>query len=135
MDVGQVPAGAREILIKEVAASRNFLALRGGEPGKYYLNGRWKIQYDGDYQIAGTTFTYERKDNLEKLTAPGPTNESIWIQVPARVHHPSPAPATPHHPPRARRRSGDSHRACLWPGYPMGAPCLSFPISKMGPKG
>lgn len=81
VDVGQIPAGAREILIKEVAESTNFLALRGGDPGKYYLNGGLKIQYVGDYQIAGTTFTYERDGNLEKLTSPGPTNESIWIQM------------------------------------------------------
>ncbi|ELK36002.1 A disintegrin and metalloproteinase with thrombospondin motifs 7 [Myotis davidii] len=84
VDVGQIPAGAREILIKEVAESTNFLALRGGDPGKYYLNGGLKIQYVGDYQIAGTTFTYERDGNLEKLTSPGPTNESIWIQVVGR---------------------------------------------------
>lgn len=90
--MGQIPAGAREILIKEVAESTNFLALRGGDPGKYYLNGGLKIQYVGDYQIAGTTFTYERDGNLEKLTSPGPTNESIWIQVPALLPPPPPPP-------------------------------------------
>lgn len=81
MDVGQIPAGAREILIKEVAASINFLALRSRDPDRYYLNGGWNIQYHGDYPIAGTVFTYEREGDLEKLTSPGPTNESIWIQM------------------------------------------------------
>lgn len=93
MDVGQIPAGAREILIKEVAASINFLALRSRDPDRYYLNGGWNIQYHGDYPIAGTVFTYEREGDLEKLTSPGPTNESIWIQVPAPPH---PTPATGH---------------------------------------
>lgn len=85
MDVGQIPAGARGILIKEVAESANFLALRSQDPDRYYLNGGWSIQYHGDYLIAGTVFTYEREGELEKLTSPGPTNESIWIQVPAHL--------------------------------------------------
>lgn len=83
MDIGLIPAGAREILIKEVAEAANFLALRSEDPDKYFLNGGWTIQWNGDYQVAGTTFTYARTGNWENLTSPGPTKEPVWIQVAA----------------------------------------------------
>lgn len=82
MDVGLIPAGAREIRIEEVAEAANFLALRSEDPEKYFLNGGWTIQWNGDYQVAGTTFTYARTGNWENLTSPGPTDEPVWIQVP-----------------------------------------------------
>ncbi|XP_048338050.1 A disintegrin and metalloproteinase with thrombospondin motifs 7-like [Sphaerodactylus townsendi] len=81
VDVGLIPAGAREIQIEEVAEAENFLALRSEDPEKYFLNGDWTIQWNGDYQVAGTTFTYERTGNWENLTSPGPTEEPVWIQV------------------------------------------------------
>ncbi|KAK2107906.1 A disintegrin and metalloproteinase with thrombospondin motifs 7 [Saguinus oedipus] len=81
VDVGLIPAGAREIRIQEVAEAANFLALRSQDPKKYFLNGGWTIQWDGDYQVAGTTFTYTRRGNWENLTSPGPTNEPVWIQL------------------------------------------------------
>lgn len=83
VDVGLIPAGAREIRIEEVAEAANFLALRSEDPEKYFLNGGWTIQWNGDYQVAGTTFTYARTGNWENLTSPGPTSEPVWIQVPA----------------------------------------------------
>uniref|UniRef100_A0A8C0ZZG6 A disintegrin and metalloproteinase with thrombospondin motifs 7 n=1 Tax=Castor canadensis TaxID=51338 RepID=A0A8C0ZZG6_CASCN len=81
VDVGLIPAGAREIIIEEVAEAANFLALRSEDPDKYFLNGGWTIQWNGDYQVAGTTFTYARMGNWENLTSPGPTSEPIWIQL------------------------------------------------------
>lgn len=83
VDVGLIPAGAREIRIEEVAEAANFLALRSEDPDKYFLNGGWTIQWNGDYEVAGTTFTYARTGNWENLTSPGPTDEPVWIQVPA----------------------------------------------------
>ncbi|KAB1257243.1 A disintegrin and metalloproteinase with thrombospondin motifs 7, partial [Camelus dromedarius] len=81
VDVGLIPAGAREIHIEEVAEAANFLALRSEDPDKYFLNGGWTIQWNGDYQVAGTTFTYARTGNWENLTSPGPTDEPVWIQL------------------------------------------------------
>ncbi|KAL8197374.1 UNVERIFIED_CONTAM: A disintegrin and metalloproteinase with thrombospondin motifs 7 [Gekko kuhli] len=81
VDVGLIPAGAREIQIEEVAEAENFLALRSEDPKKYFLNGDWTIQWNGDYPVAGTTFTYERTGNWENLTSPGPTEEPVWIQL------------------------------------------------------
>ncbi|XP_059495179.1 A disintegrin and metalloproteinase with thrombospondin motifs 7 [Stegostoma tigrinum] len=81
VDIGLIPEGAREIRIEEVAEAGNFLALRSDDPEKYFLNGGWIIQWNGDYKVAGTTFTYERTGNLENLTSPGPTKEPVWIQL------------------------------------------------------
>ncbi|XP_035291520.1 A disintegrin and metalloproteinase with thrombospondin motifs 12 [Anguilla anguilla] len=81
VDVGLIPEGARDILVQEVQESGNFLALRGQDPEEYYLNGRYIIQWNGDYKAGGALFHYERKGNLENLTSSGPTKEPIMIQL------------------------------------------------------
>ncbi|XP_030621018.1 A disintegrin and metalloproteinase with thrombospondin motifs 7 [Chanos chanos] len=81
VDIGLIPEGARDIRIEEVAEAENFLALRSNDPEKYFLNGGWTIQWNGDYKAAGTVFTYERTGHLENLTSPGPTREPVWIQL------------------------------------------------------
>ncbi|XP_066504179.1 A disintegrin and metalloproteinase with thrombospondin motifs 7 [Hoplias malabaricus] len=81
VDIGLIPEGARDIRIEEVAEAGNFLALRSNDPEKYFLNGDWTIQWNGEYKAAGTVFTYERSGQLENLTSPGPTMEPVWIQL------------------------------------------------------
>uniref|UniRef100_A0A6Q2Z4L6 Peptidase M12B domain-containing protein n=1 Tax=Esox lucius TaxID=8010 RepID=A0A6Q2Z4L6_ESOLU len=81
VDIGLIPEGARDIRIEEVAEAGNFLALRSDDPDKYFLNGGWTIQWNGEYKAAGTVFTYERTGHLENLTSPGPTLEPVWIQL------------------------------------------------------
>uniref|UniRef100_A0A8C6L6X3 ADAM metallopeptidase with thrombospondin type 1 motif 7 n=1 Tax=Nothobranchius furzeri TaxID=105023 RepID=A0A8C6L6X3_NOTFU len=81
IDIGLIPEGAWNILIEEVAEAGNYLALRSDNPGQYYLNGGWTIQWNGEYKAAGTVFTYERSGDLENLTSPGPTMEPMWIQL------------------------------------------------------
>uniref|UniRef100_A0A3Q2G4F6 A disintegrin and metalloproteinase with thrombospondin motifs 7-like n=1 Tax=Cyprinodon variegatus TaxID=28743 RepID=A0A3Q2G4F6_CYPVA len=81
VDVGLIPEGAWDILIEEVAEAGNFLALRSDNPSRYFLNGGWTIQWNGEYKAAGAVFTYERTGQLENLTSPGPTMEPLWIQL------------------------------------------------------
>ncbi|XP_074477851.1 A disintegrin and metalloproteinase with thrombospondin motifs 7 isoform X1 [Sebastes fasciatus] len=81
VDIGLIPEGAWDIRIEEVAEAGNFLALRSDNPNKYFLNGGWTIQWNGEYKAAGTVFTYERTGHLENLTSPGPTMELLWIQL------------------------------------------------------
>ncbi|TKS69568.1 disintegrin and metalloproteinase with thrombospondin motifs 7 [Collichthys lucidus] len=81
VDIGLIPEGAWGIHIEEVAEAGNFLALRSDNPNKYFLNGGWTIQWNGEYKAAGTVFTYERTGQLENLTSPGPTMEPLWIQL------------------------------------------------------
>ncbi|XP_032370029.1 A disintegrin and metalloproteinase with thrombospondin motifs 7 [Etheostoma spectabile] len=81
VDIGLIPERAWNIRIEEMAEAGNFLALRSDNPNKYFLNGGWTIQWNGEYKAAGTVFTYERTGHLENLTSPGPTMEPLWIQL------------------------------------------------------
>lgn len=81
VDVGVIPEGARDILIKEVEEAGNFLALRGEGIEEYFLNGNFIIQWNGEYEAGGTTFFYERSGNMENITAPGPTKQPVVLQV------------------------------------------------------
>ncbi|XP_004678465.1 PREDICTED: A disintegrin and metalloproteinase with thrombospondin motifs 12 [Condylura cristata] len=88
VDIGLIPKGARDIRVMEIEEAGNFLAIRSEDPEKYYLNGGFIIQWNGNYKLAGTTFQYDRKGDLEKLMATGPTNESVWIQLLFQVTNP-----------------------------------------------
>ncbi|XP_017267700.1 A disintegrin and metalloproteinase with thrombospondin motifs 12 [Kryptolebias marmoratus] len=81
MDVGVIPEGARDILVKEVEEAGNFLALRSVGSAEYLLNGNYIIQWNGEYEAGGTTFYYERSGNMENLTAPGPTKQPVMLQL------------------------------------------------------
>lgn len=81
MDVGVIPEGARDILVKEVEEAGNFLALKSESSEEYFLNGNFIIQWNGEYKAGGTTFYYERSGNMENLTAPGPTKQPVMLQV------------------------------------------------------
>uniref|UniRef100_A0A8C5VK50 ADAM metallopeptidase with thrombospondin type 1 motif 12 n=1 Tax=Microcebus murinus TaxID=30608 RepID=A0A8C5VK50_MICMU len=88
VDIALIPKGARDIRVMEVEEAGNFLAIRSEDPEKYYLNGGFIIQWNGNYKLAGTVFQYDRKGDLEKLMATGPTNESVWIQLLFQVTNP-----------------------------------------------
>ncbi|XP_021117176.1 A disintegrin and metalloproteinase with thrombospondin motifs 12 isoform X2 [Heterocephalus glaber] len=88
VDIGLIPKGARDIRVMEIKGAGNFLAIRSEDPEKYYLNGGFIIQWNGNYKFAGTIFQYDRKGDLEKLMAPGPTNESVWLQLLFQVTNP-----------------------------------------------
>ncbi|XP_013867217.1 A disintegrin and metalloproteinase with thrombospondin motifs 12 [Austrofundulus limnaeus] len=81
VDVGVIPEGARDILVKEVEEAGNFLALRSQGLDEYFLNGNYIIQWNGEYEAGGTTFYYERSGNMENLTAPGPTKHPVVLQL------------------------------------------------------
>ncbi|XP_060763669.1 A disintegrin and metalloproteinase with thrombospondin motifs 7 [Neoarius graeffei] len=80
-DMVLIPEGARDIVIQEVEEAANFLAMRAAHSDKYYLNGNYIIQWNGEYQVGGAKFYYERSGNLENLTSPGPTKEPIVVQL------------------------------------------------------
>ena len=51
--------------------------------GTFVFNGNWAISWSGDYEAAGTTFTYRRQDAAtpELISAQGPLAEPIDIMV------------------------------------------------------
>ncbi|KAM7332428.1 hypothetical protein ACRRTK_009136 [Alexandromys fortis] len=76
-----IPAGARSIEVQELQLSSSYLAVRSLSQ-KYYLTGGWNIDWPGDFTFAGTTFEYQRSYNRpERLFAPGPTNETLVIEI------------------------------------------------------
>ncbi|KAM9446411.1 A disintegrin and metalloproteinase with thrombospondin motifs 12-like [Clarias gariepinus] len=80
-DMVLIPEGARNIVIAEVGEAANFLVMRAADSDKYYLNGNYIIQWNGEYQVGGVKFYYERSGNLENLTSPGPTTEPVIVQL------------------------------------------------------
>lgn len=79
-DVVSIPAGATSIQIHERHATNNYLALRNISK-YYYLNGDWKMDLPGTFDIAGTVWEYSKEKGAEKLTSTGPTDEQVIIAV------------------------------------------------------
>ncbi|XP_056618367.1 A disintegrin and metalloproteinase with thrombospondin motifs 16 [Triplophysa dalaica] len=76
-----IPAGARTIRLMELNSSSSYLAVRNLQR-KYYLNGRWTVDWPGRLPIAGAVFDYKRPYNRpESLTSTGPTNETLVLEV------------------------------------------------------
>ncbi|XP_068090670.1 A disintegrin and metalloproteinase with thrombospondin motifs 16 isoform X2 [Hyperolius riggenbachi] len=76
-----IPVGARSIRVAEMNISNSYLSVRNTQR-KYYLNGYWTVNWPGRYKLAGTVFDYKRPYNKpESLSAPGPTNETITIEI------------------------------------------------------
>lgn len=76
-----IPSGARSIRVTELNSSSSYLALRNLQR-KYYLNGRWTVDWPGRHSIAGAMFDYKRTYNSpESLISIGPTNETLVVEV------------------------------------------------------
>ncbi|XP_068562579.1 A disintegrin and metalloproteinase with thrombospondin motifs 6 isoform X2 [Cebidichthys violaceus] len=81
MEVVQIPKGSVHIEIKEVAMSKNYIALKS-EVDDYYINGAWTIDWPRKFDIAGTAFHYKRpSDEPESLEALGATTETLIVMV------------------------------------------------------
>lgn len=81
-DILLIPAGATNILIREVSPSNNYLAIRN-LMGSYYLNGNWRIDFPSPKKFAGGIWHYERKPQgfaaPDHLTCLGPTSEAVYV--------------------------------------------------------
>lgn len=81
----EIPEGATNINITEMAKSRNYLALRS-RSGRSIINGNWAIDRPGKYEGGGTMFTYRRPNEIrstagESFVADGPTNEILDVYM------------------------------------------------------
>ncbi|KAB0369565.1 hypothetical protein FD755_018558, partial [Muntiacus reevesi] len=80
-----IPSGARSIRIYETNVSTSYISVRNALK-KYYLNGRWAVDWPGQYKFSGTTFDYRRSHKEpESLTSPGPTNETLIVETTTRA--------------------------------------------------
>ncbi|XP_075432869.1 A disintegrin and metalloproteinase with thrombospondin motifs 18 [Ascaphus truei] len=76
-----IPAGARSIHFHELEISTSYLAVRNLNK-KYYLTGDWTIDWPGKFSFAGTIFNYQHSfQHPESLTAAGPTNETLVLEI------------------------------------------------------
>ncbi|KAL4630387.1 papilin-like [Arapaima gigas] len=79
-----IPVGATTIRIREIAATRNYLAIRNAR-GEYYLNGQGVIGFARAIPAAGTMLYYQcraESDNVpETIIARGPTTEQLVIEL------------------------------------------------------
>ncbi|KAM5168930.1 A disintegrin and metalloproteinase with thrombospondin motifs 16 [Callospermophilus lateralis] len=76
-----LPPGARSIRIYEMNTSTSYISVRNALK-RYYLNGHWTVDWPGRYEFAGTTFRYRRSyKEPESLTAAGPTNETLMVEL------------------------------------------------------
>lgn len=76
-----IPSGARSIRIYEMNVSTSYISVRNALK-KYYLNGHWTVDWPGQYKFSGTAFNYRRSyREPESLTSPGPTNETLIVEV------------------------------------------------------
>ncbi|XP_041108240.1 A disintegrin and metalloproteinase with thrombospondin motifs 6-like [Polyodon spathula] len=81
MEVIQIPRGSVHIEIKELAMSKNYIALKS-EDDNYYINGAWTIDWPRKFDVAGTAFHYKRPaDEPESLEALGGTTEILVVMV------------------------------------------------------
>ncbi|XP_017295744.1 A disintegrin and metalloproteinase with thrombospondin motifs 17 [Kryptolebias marmoratus] len=74
-----IPAGAQRIKVVEDKPLQSFLALK--DSGRRSINGDWKIELPGDFQLAGTTVRYVRRGLWEKISAKGPTKTPLHLMV------------------------------------------------------
>ncbi|CAL8289351.1 unnamed protein product [Merluccius merluccius] len=76
-----IPAGARSIRVVELNSSSSYLAVRDTQR-RYYLNGRWTVDWPGRHPMAGALFEYKRPYNRpESLTSTGPTNQTLVVEI------------------------------------------------------
>uniref|UniRef100_A0A182NR21 Peptidase M12B domain-containing protein n=1 Tax=Anopheles dirus TaxID=7168 RepID=A0A182NR21_9DIPT len=80
-DVLTIPAGARNVLIEELAPSKNFIGVRRTTGNECYLNCNHFIQLPGEYEVASSLCLYERENEQERLKIPGPIMEDVNVFI------------------------------------------------------
>ncbi|XP_034168470.2 A disintegrin and metalloproteinase with thrombospondin motifs 6 [Pangasianodon hypophthalmus] len=116
MEVVQIPKGSVHIEIREVAMSKNYIALKS-EGNDYYINGAWTIDWPRKFDIAGTAFHYKRPtDEVESLEALGATTENLVIMV--LLQEQNPGIRYKFNVPIQRTGSGDNDVGFTWHHLP-----------------
>ncbi|XP_072353034.1 A disintegrin and metalloproteinase with thrombospondin motifs 6 isoform X2 [Scyliorhinus torazame] len=116
MEVVQIPRGSVHIEIRELAMSKNYIALKS-EGDEYYINGAWTIDWPRKFDVAGTAFHYRRPaDEPESLEALGPTTETLVVMV--LLQEPNQGIRYKFNVPITRTGSGDTEVGFAWHHLP-----------------
>ncbi|XP_058060876.1 A disintegrin and metalloproteinase with thrombospondin motifs 7 [Anopheles bellator] len=88
-DVLMIPVGARNVLIEEMAPSKNFIGVGRSTGNECYLNCNHFIQLPGEYEVASSLCLYERDNEKERIKIPGPIMEDVntFIIVKKKNNH------------------------------------------------
>ncbi|XP_039261164.2 A disintegrin and metalloproteinase with thrombospondin motifs 6-like isoform X1 [Styela clava] len=112
-EIVTIPKGAVHIYIRENVLSRqNYLALRNTR-GVSFINGGYTIDWPRKFEVAGTTFSYERAaDEPEVLKALGPITEDLIVMV--LLQEPNKGIQYEYNVPVERVTSGDDEVQFVW---------------------
>ncbi|XP_025415701.1 thrombospondin type-1 domain-containing protein 4 isoform X2 [Sipha flava] len=87
--IARLPKSACNITITELKPSANSIALKH-TVGPYIFNGNWSNSWPGDYEGAGTVFTYRKENGNfgETVYASGPLSEFVDLILVFRYTNP-----------------------------------------------
>ncbi|CAG9130181.1 unnamed protein product [Plutella xylostella] len=77
-EVAVIPAGSRNVNIKEKVNPGNFISIRSAKTKKLYINGA-RNQAVTEYFVAGSQAIYERDRDWEKVKILGPIKEDLRV--------------------------------------------------------
>jgi hypothetical protein len=77
-----VPAGSRQITVKETKPRKNFLTLSAAAVKTFYLNGDHNIDVDGETKIAGSISAHSNEEpDQESLVIADPTKDDFILYI------------------------------------------------------
>ncbi|KAJ8318392.1 hypothetical protein KUTeg_003483 [Tegillarca granosa] len=80
-EVTMIPAGARNIEIRETATSAHFIAVLDPAYGTFAIGGNKRQSHSKKFSLNGAWFNYENSWNFETLTSDGPLQRKIQIMI------------------------------------------------------
>ncbi|XP_042221978.1 ADAMTS-like protein 5 [Homarus americanus] len=84
-EVTNIPRGSTNVNVRDTS----LIPVSLKEGSKFMLNGDWLIDWPGEVEAGGTSFTYSRsEDDSENLFTLGPTTEDLTLMVLLREHNP-----------------------------------------------
>lgn len=76
-----IPKGSRQIFIEEIHPTKNFLSIGKTGTNQTFLNGHRLIFMPGEFKVGYLTGLYERENEQEKITIPGPVPFDLTLEV------------------------------------------------------
>lgn len=76
-----IPKGSRHIIVEEMHPTKNFLSIGKAETNQTFLNGNRLIFMPGEFKIGYLIGLYERENEQERITIPGPIPFDLSLEV------------------------------------------------------
>ncbi|XP_075979285.1 ADAM metallopeptidase with thrombospondin type 1 motif B [Anticarsia gemmatalis] len=112
-EVAVIPAGSRNVKIKEKVSPGNYISIGSAKSNKIYLNGARNAPLT-EYFVAGAQAIYERDRDWEKVRIPGPLVEDIKVYQRIYRGHRNPGVTYQYVVDRQRGRKPYRYRLTEW---------------------